>query len=258
MYNKQAFRKKSKGYGFVKFANAEEAAAAIKGVDGTRVANKTIKVSIARPGRARRASNVFVSRLPSHWKDADLQKSFEAFGHIVECRVLTFNDGVSRRCGFVRYDSDEEARNAMLKMEDFRPSPADAPLQVNLSVNHSPDARHTMALEKEMAFAYGMSREQFPDFMPPHWMGRSDRARMYNHRQAPRGRFDDEYMYGSGFNGGFMADFAPPTMQDPLRHAPFSGAHEDPHPREFYSEDYGSGYYNSRESEQPSNGNYGY
>merc|ERR1712038_1505820 len=110
----------------------------------------TIKVSVARPGRARRSSNVFVSRLPVTWKDADLHNAFSEFGHIVECRVLTFGDGVSRRCGFVRYDSDEEAKLAMNKMKNYRPTPRDAPLQVNLSVNHSPDARH-QNMEKEMA-----------------------------------------------------------------------------------------------------------
>lgn len=232
MYNKHDYRKKSKGYGFVKFSKGEEAAEAIKGVDGTRVANKTIKVSIARPGRARRSSNVFVSRLPVNWKDEDLQRAFSEFGHIVESRVLTFGDGVSRRCGFVRYDSDEEAKRAMNSMKNYRPTPRDAPLQVNLSVNHSPDARH-QNMDKDMA----MNQRSDPfDFMPP-WMGHGD---MYN-RPMPRGpRYDeDDYMYG-GRMGGRM-DYAG-FMQDPMSNAPFSGKRMSSNDAVFFPDDYGSSY----------------
>jgi len=141
MYNNRGQRKKSRGYGFVKFATAKEAQAAIEGVDGTRFQHKTIKVSVARPGRARKCSNLFISRLPIDWETSDLERVFKPFGHIVECRVLKFTDGVSRRCGFVRYDKDEEAQQALRKMRDFRPSPEAQPFQVNLSVNHSPDVR---------------------------------------------------------------------------------------------------------------------
>jgi RNA recognition motif-containing protein len=141
MYNNRGQRKKSRGYGFVKFSTAKEAQAAIAGVDGTRFQHKTIKVSVARPGRARKCSNLFISRLPIDWETSDLERVFKPFGHIVECRVLKFTDGVSRRCGFVRYDKDEEAQQALRKMRDFRPSPEAQPFQVNLSVNHSPDVR---------------------------------------------------------------------------------------------------------------------
>lgn len=232
MYNKHDYRKKSKGYGFVKFSNGEEAAAAIKGVDGTRIANKTIKVSIARPGRARRSSNVFVSRLPVNWKDEDLSVAFQEFGHIVECRVLTFGDGVSRRCGFVRYDSDEEAKNAMQKMKNYRPTPRDAPLQVNLSVNHSPDARHNMSLEKEMAM-HGRDL----DFMHP-WMARSE---LYNSAMHRLSRYDqqDDFMFGGRVGG---MDFSS-MMHDPMHNIPFGGrSHMSASAPEFFPEDYGAAF----------------
>jgi len=234
MYNKHDFRKKSKGYGFVKFASGHEAAAAIKGVDGTRIANKTIKVSVARPGRARRSSNVFVSRLPVSWKDADLHNAFKPFGHIVECRVLTFGDGVSRRCGFVRYDSDDEAKLAMKRMKQHRPTPRDAPLQVNLSVNHSPDAREIerRAFEKELAM-----RHRDPlDFMSP-WMRRSDfySSSSAMHRLSPYD--DDDFMLPAGRRG--MMDG--PLDYAPLMHDAFPSHHAPP-PRggPYFPEDYGS------------------
>jgi len=232
MYNKHDYRKKSKGYGFVKFGNGVEAAAAIKGVDGTRIANKTIKVSIARPGRARRSSNVFVSRLPVSWVDEDLAKAFAQFGHIVECRVLTFGDGVSRRCGFVRYDSDEEANLAMNKMKNYRPTPRDAPLQVNLSVNHSPDARN---LEKEMLMNLG--RDQM-DFMPS-FMSRSEMYNSAMHGGRGSSRFDDEFMFGPPTS---RVDFAS-MMHDPTVHMSFGGSRGMPPPdMGFFPDDYGSHY----------------
>lgn len=232
MYNKHDYRKKSKGYGFVKFSNGVEAAAAIKGVDGTRIANKTIKVSIARPGRARRSSNVFVSRLPVSWGDEDLAKAFAEFGHIVECRVLTFGDGVSRRCGFVRYDSDEEAKLAMNKMKNYRPTPRDAPLQVNLSVNHSPDARN---MEKEMSMNHGRDHM---DFMPS-WMSRSEMYNSAMHGGRGSSRFDDDFMFGPPSS---RMDFAS-MMHDPMVHMSFGGSRGMPPPdMGFFPDDYGSHY----------------
>jgi len=234
MYNKHDYRKKSKGYGFVKFSNGDEAAAAIKGVDGTRIANKTIKVSIARPGRARRSSNVFISRLPVSWGDEDLEKAFREFGHIVECRVLTFGDGVSRRCGFVRYDSDEEAKLAMNKMKNYRPTPRDAPLQVNLSVNHSPDARN---MEKEMAMNHGHGRDHM-DYMPS-WMSRSEMFNSAMHGGRGFSRFDDDFMFGPSTS---RMDFAS-MMHDPMSHMPFGGGRGMPPPdMGFFPDDYGSHY----------------
>jgi len=254
MYNKHDYRKKSKGYGFVKFSNGVEAAAAIKGVDGTRIANKTIKVSIARPGRARRSSNVFVSRLPVSWGDEDLEKAFREFGHIVECRVLTFGDGVSRRCGFVRYDSDEEATLAMNKMKNYRPTPRDAPLQVNLSVNHSPDARN---MEKEMSMNHTMDEDMsmkssieltasatrghgrdHMDFMPS-WMSRSEMYNSAMHGGRGFSRFDDEFMFGPPTS---RMDFAS-MMHDPMSHMSFGGSRGMPPPdMGFFPDDYGSHY----------------
>lgn len=167
MYNNRGQRKKSRGYGFVKFATAQEAQAAIKGVDGTRFQHKTIKVSVARPGRARKCSNLFVSRLPIDWETSDLERVFKPFGHIVECRVLKFTDGVSRRCGFVRFDKDDEAQTALRRMRDFRPSADAQPFQVNLSVNHSPDVRRRFFDSHdyhEVHASYGSyNRDYFPE-----------------------------------------------------------------------------------------------
>jgi RNA recognition motif-containing protein len=220
MYNKHDNRKKSKGYGFVKFGNAEDAQAAIDGVDGTRIANKTIKVSVARPGRARRSSNVFVSRLPVNWVDQDLASAFSEFGHIVECRVLTFGDGVSRRCGFVRYDSDEEAKAAMMNMKNFRPTPRDAPLQVNLSVNHSPDARFEREQIKT-GNGFLRNREALDYAMPAPWMSGPDffNPAMQHPRYARE--FVDDYLYGRS-----MQDM-PPPMYDPLYQNAGRGMHNE-------------------------------
>lgn len=226
MYNKHDYRKKSKGYGFVKFSNSEEAAAAIKGVDGTRVANKTIKVSVARPGRARRSSNVFVSRLPVSWRDEDLRQAFKEWGHIVECRVLTFGDGVSRRCGFVRYDSDEQAKLAMLQMKNYRPSPHDAPLKVNLSVNHSTDAQAN-AFEKELAL-------HLSDYDYMHGVPfRHPEFRYRDEMHHGMSRWDDDYIPPYGAR---VPDFAA-MMHDPMVHAQFGGGRE--YPPSFHPEDYG-------------------
>jgi hypothetical protein len=131
----------------------------------------------------------------------------------------------------VRYDSDEEAKRAMNGMKNYRPTPRDAPLQVNLSVNHSPDARH-QNMEKELALN---PRSDPFDFMPP-WMGHGD---MFD-RSMPRvPRYDeDDYMYGGRMGGGM--DFAG-FMQDPMSNMPFSGKRM-PHDTGYFPEDYGSSF----------------
>jgi RNA recognition motif-containing protein len=217
MYNNRGQRKKSRGYGFVKFSNAKEAQAAIEGVDGTRFQHKTIKVSVARPGRARKCSNLFVSRLPIDWETPDLEKVFKPFGHIVECRVLKFTDGVSRRCGFVRFDKDDEAQQALRKLRDFRPSPDAQPFQVNLSVNHSPDVRrkyfdshdyHEMNMHG-LGSSFDREFPPFSDYGPSRYGGYDD-------------HHYDDFGYG-------------PPMQRPYHHYP---------PRPQYRNDYGRPYYN--------------
>jgi len=130
----QQDRPLSKGFGFVKFHNLEDAKRAIRELDGSNVLGKHIKVSFARPGADRSQSNLFVCQLPKRFNGEDLKDIFKGHGTIIESRVLFHENGQSRRCGFVRFDKDSEAKTAMEKLNKTRPTPKDAPIRIRIAV----------------------------------------------------------------------------------------------------------------------------
>jgi len=114
---------------------------------------------------------------------------------------------------------------AMLQMKNYPPTPRDAPLQVNLSVNHSPDARTNINLEKELAMHGDY------DYLPGSFRSRSEYYSNAMHRGAPR--WEEDYL---PHYGGRMPDFAA-MMHDPISNVPFGGSRDYVPP--FHPEDYG-------------------
>ncbi|CAG9577876.1 putative RNA binding protein [Leishmania major strain Friedlin] len=63
------------------------------------------------PGHSDR--NIFVSKLPPTFKDADLQELFENFGPVVSAKVmLNVKTGISKETGFVKFTSYKDALRA--------------------------------------------------------------------------------------------------------------------------------------------------
>lgn len=120
----------SKGYGFVKFRKKEHAEAAIRDLNGKNILGKVIKISLAHSNWQRNKINLYVSQIPIHWGKCDLESYFAPHGTVVECRVLMNRNGQSRRCGFVRYEKDCQARKAIANLNNKSPSPSDEPIQV--------------------------------------------------------------------------------------------------------------------------------
>jgi len=95
-----------KGYGFVKFAKENSAAEAIRNLVGVMIGHKRIKVDYCRPGGPRNLANLFVGSLPEEYKEEDLVELFQDFAPIIDARILRDHQNKSKRCGFVRLDSD--------------------------------------------------------------------------------------------------------------------------------------------------------
>jgi len=102
-----------KGYGFVKYTDADSAIEAIQMLNGLEIGHKRIKVGYCRPGGSRSRSNLFVGSLPWGWKEEDLIAMFSDFKPIIDVRILREADGTSKRCGFVRLDSELKANLAI-------------------------------------------------------------------------------------------------------------------------------------------------
>jgi len=115
---------KSRGFGFVKFAEVEIAELAIEKFNGTEYAGKVLEVKFANTdgdsdgqsggGGAQPNDNIYVKGLPPSWSQDDLKSYFSQFGHIVECRLLHANKSTSSGA-LIRFLREYEATEAVKK-----------------------------------------------------------------------------------------------------------------------------------------------
>jgi len=101
----------SMGYGFVKYVKADAAAAAIAALNGFQMDTKKLRVSYSHP---RSEANVYVGNLKPSVTKEELEKLFNRFGSIVECKILVDHEtGQSKGCGFVKFENVSNARDAI-------------------------------------------------------------------------------------------------------------------------------------------------
>lgn len=133
----------SLGYGFVNYHRTEDASKAIQTLNGLRLQNKTIKVSYARPSsEAIKGANLYVSGLPKHMAQPDLERLFSSCGNIITSRILCDNiTGLSKGVGFIRFDQRIEAERAIAKLNGTVPEGATEPITVKFANNPSNNAK---------------------------------------------------------------------------------------------------------------------
>merc|ERR1712156_856028 len=133
----------SLGYGFVNYHRIEDASKAIQTLNGLRLQNKTIKVSYARPSsEAIKGANLYVSGLPKHMTQPDLERLFSCSGNIITSRILCDNiTGLSKGVGFIRFDQRVEAERAIQKLNGTIPEGATEPVTVKFANNPSNNAK---------------------------------------------------------------------------------------------------------------------
>ena len=112
---KDKLSQSSLGYAFVNYTTAVEAEKAIQSLNGLPLQNKTIKVSYARPSSTTiKNANLYVAYLPKTYTQMDLENLFRPFGNIITSKILIDSTtGLSRGVGFVRFDQNIEAQNAL-------------------------------------------------------------------------------------------------------------------------------------------------
>ncbi|KAF5400619.1 ELAV/HuD family splicing factor [Paragonimus heterotremus] len=133
----------SLGYAFVKFYDPQDAGKAIKTLNGLRLQNKTVKVSLARPSsEAIKGANLYICGLPRKMTQSELEKLFSTCGHIITARILyDTKTGLSRGVAFIRYDQRTEAEVAIRKLNGYFPSGASEPITVKFA--NSPSSNRT-------------------------------------------------------------------------------------------------------------------
>ncbi|KAH7833679.1 hypothetical protein Vadar_008693 [Vaccinium darrowii] len=111
---------KSLGYGYVNYVNPQDAANALKMLNSTPINEKRIFImhsncdpSVPRSG----PGNIFIKNLDKAIDHNDLYYTFSSYGKILSCKLVRDPSGQSKGYGFVQYDSDEAAQEAIEKVD---------------------------------------------------------------------------------------------------------------------------------------------
>ncbi|XP_010059905.2 polyadenylate-binding protein 2 [Eucalyptus grandis] len=111
--------RRSLGYGYVNYSDPQDAARALDALNFTLVNNKAIRVmyshrdpSIRKSG----AANIFIKNLDKAIDHKALHETFSTFGNILSCKVANDAQGQSKGYGFVQFNNEESAQNAIDKL----------------------------------------------------------------------------------------------------------------------------------------------
>ncbi|XP_025110595.1 ELAV-like protein 3 isoform X3 [Pomacea canaliculata] len=147
----------SLGYGFVNYKRPEDADKAINTLNGLRLQNKTIKVSLARPSsESIKGANLYISGLPKSMTQLDLESLFSQCGNIITSRILyDQTTGLSKGVGFIRFDQRVEAERAIQKLNNHIPEGCIDPITVKFA--NSPSSNKNLATMTPLALATYLS-----------------------------------------------------------------------------------------------------
>jgi len=123
---------KSKGFGFVNFANPDEAKKAVDELNGSNFNGNTLYVGRAQKKAERQAElkqryqsetlnkyqgvNLYVKNLSDEIDDVRMRTEFAPFGNITSAEVMKDEKGNSKGFGFVCFSTPEEATKAVQEM----------------------------------------------------------------------------------------------------------------------------------------------
>merc|ERR1712110_703176 len=99
-----------------------------------------------------KGANLYVSGLPKHMAQPDLERLFSSCGNIITSRILCDNitgvnkgdgcvPGLSKGVGFIRFDQRIEAERAIQKLNGTIPEGATEPTTVKFANNPSNNAK---------------------------------------------------------------------------------------------------------------------
>jgi polyadenylate-binding protein len=109
--------RESFGYAFIGFKNNAKAEEAIKKLNYSKLAKRTLRISWynREPGnfRSKLENNIFVKKIPKEITPKEFDEYFRKFGNIVSAKLAEDEEGESMGYGFVLYDSEEGAKKAI-------------------------------------------------------------------------------------------------------------------------------------------------
>lgn len=109
--------RESFGYAFIGFKNYKKAEEAIKKLNYSKLAKKTLRISWYNRDpenyRNKIENNIFVKRIPKDVSAKEFYEYFNKFGHIISAKLAEDEEGETMGYGFVLYDSADGAKKAI-------------------------------------------------------------------------------------------------------------------------------------------------
>ena len=112
--------KEHKGSGFVTFDDTQDALNAIQKLHKKITLPGAAALLHCKRAGKQNLRKLYVGKLDYSVTDDILSSLFEKFGELEECFVLKNDAGLSRGCGFVKYESSFDAELAIQEMKGFR------------------------------------------------------------------------------------------------------------------------------------------
>ena len=105
------------GYAFIGFNNVSKAEEALQKLNYSKLAKKTLRISWYNRDqenfRNKIENNIFVKKIPKNVSQKEFHEYFSKFGNILSSKIAEDEEGESMGYGFVLFDSEEGAKNAI-------------------------------------------------------------------------------------------------------------------------------------------------